>query len=65
MLIVAALPQSVRETGDRMSNLAMAGVHPVVIDHPVSSITPAEIEIRVAQIKTQAQEVWLGRCNNT
>jgi hypothetical protein len=45
--------------------IGMAGVHPVVIDHPVSSITPAEIEIRVAQIKTQAQEVWLGRCNNT
>jgi hypothetical protein len=27
----------------------------------VSSITQAEVEVRVAQVKTQAQAVWTGR----
>jgi len=35
-----------------------------VIDHPISSITPTEIESRVSQIKKQAQKVWLGRYGN-
>ena len=34
---------------------------PVVIDHPVSSITPAEVESRAAQVALQAPKVWLGR----
>jgi hypothetical protein len=38
MLIMAALPQSVPETGDRMSNLAMAGVQPVVVEIGGASI---------------------------
>ena len=28
--------------------------------HPVSSITQEEIDLRVAQIKEQAAQVWLG-----
>jgi hypothetical protein len=31
-----------------------------VIDHPVSSITQAEIEVRAAQVALQAARVWLG-----
>ena len=41
--------------------LGMEGLVPVVIDHPVSSITMQEVAQRVAQIETQAQAVWLGR----
>jgi hypothetical protein len=31
------------------------------MDRPVSSITQAEVEARVAQVKIQAQAVWTGR----
>ncbi|MCF8477371.1 MAG: hypothetical protein K9G60_10080 [Pseudolabrys sp.] len=41
--------------------IGMPGLKPVVIDHPVSSITAEEIAARVAQIKDQAQRVWLGQ----
>ena len=39
----------------------MPDLKPVVIDHPVSSITNAEVLERVKIIKEQAQEVWLGQ----
>jgi hypothetical protein len=29
-------------------------------DHPVSSITQAQVETGVAQVKIQAQAVWTG-----
>ena len=51
----------VHETELTKQALGMPTLRPVVIDHPVSSITHAEIEVRVAQIARQAQEVWLGR----
>jgi ABC-type nitrate/sulfonate/bicarbonate transport system ATPase subunit len=34
--------------------------NPIVIDHPVSSITQAEVESRAAQVALQAPKVWLG-----
>ena len=37
----------------------MPALKPVVIDHPVSSITAEEVAARVAQIIEQAQRVWL------
>jgi hypothetical protein len=40
--------------------LGMPSLQPVVIDHPVSSITAQEIAARVGQITKQAQAVWLG-----
>jgi hypothetical protein len=54
----------VNETELTKLAIGMAGLHPVVIDHPISSITPAEIESRAAQIKRQAQDVWLGHYTN-
>jgi hypothetical protein len=51
----------VRETELTRTAIGMKGLVPVVIDHPVSSITQAEVEVRVAQVKTQAQAVWIGR----
>ena len=41
--------------------IGMPGLKPVVIDHPVSSITAEEVAARVAQIVVQAQRVWLGQ----
>lgn len=51
----------VRETELTRTAIGMKGLVPVVIDHPVSSITQAEVEVRVAQVKTQAQAIWTVR----
>lgn len=51
----------VHETELTKQAIGMPGLHAVVIDHPVSSITQAEVDVRVAQIEKQAQEIWLGR----
>jgi hypothetical protein len=50
-----------QETALTRVALGMPGLVPVVIDHPVSSITAEEVAVRVAQIVSQAQAVWLGR----
>jgi hypothetical protein len=50
----------VRETDLTRIALGMPDLQPVVIDHPVSSITQAEIDARVAQIEQQSQAIWLA-----
>ena len=50
-----------RETELTRTALGMRGLIPVVIDHPVSSITQAEVDSRAAQVALQAPKVWLGR----
>ncbi|MGD9951333.1 MAG: hypothetical protein AB7S87_01955 [Burkholderiales bacterium] len=40
--------------------LGMAGIVPVVIDHPLSSISEDEIRARAAQALAQALGVWKG-----
>jgi hypothetical protein len=50
----------VRETELTRQAVGMKQLEPVVISHPVSSITTEEVAQRVAQIKEQAQQVWLG-----
>lgn len=50
----------VRETELTRQAVGMKTLEPVVINHPVSSITAEEVAQRVAQIKQQAQQVWLG-----
>lgn len=40
--------------------IGMRGLIPVVIDHPVSSITQSEVEVRATQVALQAPKVWLG-----
>jgi hypothetical protein len=49
-----------RETELTRTAIGMRGLIPIVIDHPVSSITPAEVEARAAQVALQAPRVWLG-----
>ena len=51
----------VRETELTRHAIGMEGLIPAVIDHPVSSITQAEVEARAAQVALQAPKVWLGR----
>jgi hypothetical protein len=41
--------------------LGMAGIVPVVIDHPLSSISEEEIRARAAQALGQAIGVWQGK----
>lgn len=50
----------VRETELTRRAMGMRGLRPVVIDHPVSSITQSEIESRAAQVALQAPKIWLG-----
>jgi len=50
-----------RETELTRTAIGMQGLIPIVIDHPVSSITQAEVEVRAAQVALQAPRVWLGR----
>jgi hypothetical protein len=49
-----------RETELTRTAMGMKGLIPVVIDHPVSSITQPEVEARAAQVALQAPRVWLG-----
>ena len=49
-----------RETELTRQAVGMKALEPVVVAHPVSSITAEEVASRVAQIRSQAQQVWLG-----
>ena len=50
----------VNETRLTRQAVGMPSLRPVVISHPVSSITEEEVAERVAVIREQAREVWLG-----
>jgi len=41
--------------------LGMAGIVPVVIDHPLSSISAEEIRARATQALGQAIGIWQGK----
>jgi hypothetical protein len=41
--------------------LGMADLAPVVIDHPLSTLTDAEIDRRAEQAAAQCVGVWLGK----
>jgi hypothetical protein len=41
--------------------LGMPDLAPVVIDHPLSTIADAEIDVRAAEACAQAVRVWVGR----
>jgi len=49
----------VRETELTRQALGMPDFEPLVIDHPVSSITQDEIETRVGQIRERAEKIWM------
>jgi hypothetical protein len=45
--------------------LGMSDLVPVVIDHPLSTLTEAEIDQRVKQAVRQCLEIWLGSKKGT
>jgi len=48
----------VNETMLTLQAIGMPDLKPVVIDHPVSSISDEEVKARVRQIDVQAREIW-------
>jgi len=49
-----------RETELTRAALGMPGLMPVVVDHPISSITADEMAARVGQVVAQAGRIWTG-----
>jgi hypothetical protein len=41
--------------------LGMADLTPVVIQHPLSTLTDAEIDLRAEEAAQQCAAVWLGK----
>jgi hypothetical protein len=67
MLESAGRPTAVIVTGEfvleaetQRDALGMSGLEPVVIDHPLSSLTEEEIVRRIEQALPQIERVWLG-----
>jgi len=50
----------VREAEIQRAALGMPDLEPVVIDHPLSTISDAEIDARAAQAAEQAARIWLA-----
>ena len=50
----------VLEAETQRDALGMTGLDPVVISHPLSSLTDEEIERRVEEALPQIERVWLG-----
>ena len=51
----------VREAEVQRDALGMHDLAPAVIDHPLSTLTEAEIEARAEQAVGQCIRLWLGR----
>jgi hypothetical protein len=57
---VVVTTEFLHEATVQRAALGMDGLRPVVITHPLSSLTDAEIDSRIAEVVAQASEVWLG-----
>lgn len=51
----------VHEANMQRDALGMPDLAPVVIDHPLSTLSDVEIAARAEQAATQAVQIWLGR----
>jgi hypothetical protein len=49
----------VHEAEVQRAALGMEGLRPVVIKHPLSTLTDEEIALRIQQTIEQAPEIWL------
>jgi len=58
---VVVTSEFVREAEAQRAALGMDTLVPVVIRHPLSTLTDAEIEARAADVAAQAVRIWLGR----
>jgi hypothetical protein len=57
---VVVTTEFLHEAKVQRAALGMPDLSPVVIDHPLSTITDAEIDARAAQAAEQAARIWLG-----
>ena len=58
---VVVTTEFLHEAEVQRAALGMEGLVPVVIHHPLSTLTDAEIEARAADVAMQAARIWLGR----
>jgi hypothetical protein len=56
---VIVTSEFVLEAETQRNALGMAGLDPVVIAHPLSSLTDTEIGIRIDEALPQIERVWL------
>jgi hypothetical protein len=57
---VVVTTEFVHEAEVQRAALGMPDLSPVVIDHPLSTISEAEIDRRAAQAAERAIAIWLG-----
>lgn len=57
---VVVTTEFLHEAEVQRAALGMDGLKPVVITHPLSSLTDLQIDERVTQVVEQARQVWLG-----
>jgi hypothetical protein len=58
---VVVTTEFVHEANMQRDALGMPDLVPVVIDHPLSTLSDAEIAQRAEQATAQAVKVWLGK----
>jgi hypothetical protein len=57
---VVVTSEFVHEANMQRDALGMPDLAPVVIDHPLSTLSDAEIAARAEQAAEQAVRIWLG-----
>jgi hypothetical protein len=57
---VVVTAEFLREAEAQRAALGMAALVPAVIQHPLSTLTDAEIDARAADAAAQAVRIWLG-----
>ena len=57
---VVVTTEFVHEAHVQRAALGMNDLDPVVITHPLSTLTDEQIELRVEEAVTQARRIWLG-----
>jgi hypothetical protein len=58
---VVVTSEFLHEAEVQRAALGMDALVPAVIEHPLSTLTEAEIEARAADAAAQAVRIWLGR----
>ena len=58
---VVVTAEFLHEAEVQRAALGMPDLTPVVIDHPLSTISDTAIDARAAQAAEQAEHIWLGR----
>ena len=57
-MAVVVTSEFLHEAEMQREALGMPGLVPVVIDHPLSTLSDAEIDARAAQVAEQAERCW-------